>query len=101
MITYVDADGDTVEVIDNSDLKLALSGINKIVFQVAPFADANKPVQMQAQPSQPVVEEVIQTNTEPVVEEVIDTTSKLTGQAVGKKPKKNGGMNRKAMKNLI
>jgi hypothetical protein len=44
MITYVDADGDTVEVMDNSDLKLALSGTNKIVFQVAPFADAEKPL---------------------------------------------------------
>lgn len=48
MITYVDADGDNVEVMDDSDLKLALKGSNKILFQVSPFADSNEPVRMQA-----------------------------------------------------
>ena len=48
MITYVDADGDNVEVMDDSDLKLALKGSQKILFQVSPFADSDKPILIQA-----------------------------------------------------
>jgi hypothetical protein len=51
LITYVDTDGDNVEVMDDSDLKLALKSSicsRKILFQVLPFADYDKPILMQA-----------------------------------------------------
>lgn len=94
-ITYVDTDGDNVEVMDDSDLRLALSGSNKIVFQVAPFGELT----MQSQAS-----------VQPRLEEIIDTTSAkvVNEEPTGKKGKKTGcpkdgnkGMNRKALKNLI
>jgi hypothetical protein len=57
-ITYVDGDGDNVEVMDNSDLDLALCNRSTITFQVTPV-EGMKSVQ-------PVVEEVI-----------IDTSAKV------------------------
>jgi hypothetical protein len=57
-ITYVDGDGDNVEVMDNSDLSLALCNRSTITFQVNPI-EGMKSVQ-------PVVEEVI-----------IDTSTKV------------------------
>lgn len=89
MITYIDADGDNVEVMDQSDLTLAMQGRNAITFQVS---NAGAP-KMQPQPvSQPVVEEMIKTESRPEEEEKVE----------GKKGKKPGkGMNRKALKNLI
>lgn len=85
-ITYVDADGDNVEVVDDSDLRLALHNRATITFLVTP----------------------VDAQVQPVIEEVIDTSSKpqtVEDAQVGKKGKKpaggNKGLNRKALKNLI
>jgi hypothetical protein len=83
-ITYVDGDGDNVEVMDNSDLKLALQNRTTITFLVS-LLDSQTPV----------------------VEEMIDTSAKVVQPEEtkvgkqGKKPAGGKGMNRKALKNLI
>jgi len=90
-ITYIDADGDNVEVMDQSDLILAMQGRNAITFQVSNSSVSK----MQPQPvSQPVVEEIIKTESRPEEEEKV-------GVKKGKKPGCGKGMNRKALKNLI
>jgi len=45
----IDSDGDNVEVVDESDLKIAFQYAQKIIFLVTPFDQPEPKLQMQAQ----------------------------------------------------